>query len=296
MTQHLETTPPLSEEGYARTFATLVAITTEYTAMSKIARQVITDNDFDKKPVRMLSIGAGTGHFEQELVKELGLKLEYIFAIEPNKKHVVELETALKSLEVKYDISKSFFNKEFKFDEEGEPGVQVTQFDLILFSHCLYVFDDPYEVVMHATNFLEPSGKIIMFNQGDPSGAELFTYLENKSDPSIFPAGKTINNHSLTAGKIISHFRTNSPDLPISVLEEASHINMDSFIRKTGGPGNDHVVSFLLQAEYGDLSREAQDRIYEIAAEQCELIDGKYWRRHPCVGIVLSPRVCSADN
>ena len=289
MARKLETTPPLGEEGYARTFAVLTTTTTEYIAMNKIAGKVITESNFDQKPVQMLSVGAGTGHFEVQLVKDLGLKLEYIFAIEPNTKHVPDLEAALKSFDVEYDISKSFFNKDFEFDKDCERAKQ--NFDFILFSHSLYGFDDPFEAISHATKFLKPSGKMLIINQGSPSSAELFTYLMNNSDPDVFPAGKVIGNHSLTAEKMISYFQKEHPSLPMSLIEEMTYVDFDSFVRKTGEEGNDEAVSFFLQAEYKNLSKEAQNDIYNIVASECELIDDKYCRRHLCVGIVLSLEV-----
>jgi ubiquinone/menaquinone biosynthesis C-methylase UbiE len=286
MAENLETTPPLSEEGYARTFATLAAITTEYTAMMNIARKVIHDNQFDTKPVRMLSIGAGTGYFEARLVRELGLKLEYIFAVEPNPEHVAALEDSLKSLNVQHDISRAFFDRNFEFNEQFKAPEQC--FDFILFSHSLYRFDDPFEAITLATNFLKPTGKMLIIHQGEPSSAELFNYLVKKSNPKIFSAKKCIGDHSLTAEKMMSHFHENHADIPMTIVKESTFVDVDSFIRKSGDPGSDHVVSFFLQAEYKDLSEEAKDSVYDIVASDCKLINGKYFRRHMCVGIVLS--------
>jgi len=287
MAENLETTAPLSEEGYARTFATLVAITTEYTAMMSIARKVIHESQFDTKPVRMLSIGAGTGYFEVRLVKELGLKLQYICAIEPNPKHVAELEDSLKSLNVQHDVSQAFFNKDFEFDEQLKAATG-QKFDFVLFSHSLYGFAEPFEAITHATNFLKPKAKMLIINQGKPSSAELFNYLVEKSDPNIFSAKKCIGNHSLTAENIISHFQNKHADMPMTIVKECTFVDLDSFVRKTGDADGNDVVSFFLQADYSHLSRVAKDTIYDIVVSDCQLINEKYFRRHMCVGIVLS--------
>ena len=286
MARRLETTPPLSQEEYARTFATVIAKTTEYTAMKNIAKSVITDNKLDTSPIHMLSVGAGTGGFEMDLVRELGLKLNYICAIEPNYDHGVVLETALRNLDVEYDINRSFFSKDFEFSEESKAAK--LSFDLILFSHSLYGFDDPDGAVAHATNFLKPNGKILVLHQGAPGSADLFTFLTSKSDPKIFSARKTFVDHSLTAETIISRLKENYPNIPMKVFQEKTYVDVDSFVRKTSEPNRDNVISFFLQAEYKDLSEEAQEDIYKMVVGKCTVIDGKYFRAHLCVGIVLS--------
>jgi len=279
-----ETAAPLTIEGYARTFAKLVANSTEYDLMASIARKVILENNLDKEPVRMLSIGAGRGQFETRLVREQGLKLGYIYAIEPNPAHIPLLETELKSLDAKYYIDTSFFNKEFEFDEKyGSP-----LFDLIMLSHCLYTFEDPFGAVSHAVKFLKPRGKILIFNQGESACSEMYTYLINHSDPNIFNTSLTHANHALTAPKITSYIRAKHPELIVSVQEDITHIGVDEFVREEDGSRNDEVVSFFLQAEYQDLSEEARKHVYEVVRKNCDVVDDKYLIRHACAGIIVS--------
>lgn len=279
-----ETAAPLTDEGYARTFARLVANTTEYDDMASISRKFILENNFDKEPVQMLSIGAGRGQFETRLVREQGLKLEYIYAIEPNTVHVPLLETELKSLGAQYDIDTSLFNKEFEFDEKyGSP-----LFDFILLSHCLYGFEDPFGAVSHAIKFLKPRGKILIFNVGESACSEVYAYMINRSDPNIFSNSLTHANHALTAPKIASFIRVKHPELIVSVLDYITYIGIDEFVRDEDGSGNDEIVSFFLQAEYQDLSEEARKYVKEIVIKNCDLVDDKYILKHACAGIVVS--------
>ena len=112
----LETVPPLTIEGYTKTFARFMSQSNQYDIQASISRNFVLENNFDTEAVYMLSIGAGIGNFEAMLVREQGLKLEYIYAIEPNPAHVPLLETELKGLGAQYDIDTSFFSKEFEFE------------------------------------------------------------------------------------------------------------------------------------------------------------------------------------
>ena len=279
-----ETAAPLTSEGYARTFARLSANTTEYDLMASISKKVILENNFDKEPARMLTIGAGRGNFEAMLVRELELKLGYIYAIEPNAAHVPLLETELKSIGAKYDIDTSFFNKEFELKYKTESPL----FDLILLSHSLYSFEDPFGAVSHATKFLSPRGKILIFHQGDTASSEMYTYMINRSDPNIFNTSLTLSNHTLTASQITAFIQVEHPELIVSVQEEITHMCVDEFVRDVNGSRNDELISFFLQAEYQDLSEEARKHVYEIVLRNCDVVNDKYLIRHPCAGIIIS--------
>ena len=282
-----ETAAPLTIEGYARTFARLVANSTEYDLMASISKKVILENNFDKEPVRMLSIGAGRGQFEAMLVRKLGLNLGYIYAIEPNTIHAQLLEIELKSLDAQYDIDTSFFNKEFEIESKYETA-ENPLFDLILISHSLYSFEDPFGAVSHAVKFLNPRGKILIFHQGETASCEMYTYMINRSDPNIFNNSLTLSNHTLTASKITSFIQVEHPELVVSVQEEITHMCVDEFVRDMNGSGNDEIVSFFLQAEYQDLSEEARKHVYEIVIKHCDVVNDKYLIRHPCAGIIIS--------
>jgi len=281
--RNLETTPPLTEEQYARNWLDFTDVSTEYEVMSRIACKFITDNKFDEKPVKMLSVGAGRGNFEVVLVKELGLKLDYICAIEPNSTHVKDLQTSLGSLGTEFDICSSFFNTDFQFEEN-----KCDKFDFIFFSHSLYGFEDPHGAVLHATKFLNPGGKMLIFNQGDGATAAIFTYLTERSDPDIFSPRKCIGDHSLTAEKIVSELEEKSNNLTISTTQERCYEDVDDFVRRTDNPGRDYKIDFSLQAEYGRLSEEARNHIYRMVIDNCEVVQGRYKWRHWCVGIVVS--------
>ena len=280
-----EKVAPLTMKEYARTFEALVTReSTEYDIMAKVAGKLISDNNFDKVPVDMLSIGAGRGQFEQRLVKELGLKLGYIYAVERNEAHVKLLRPALKTLDVKHDVDPSFFNTDFELMETCADY----KFDLIMFSHSLYAFQDPYGVIEYSSKFLKPTGKIWIFHQGGPGVCDkLYSFLIDNSDPDMFNTQLTHLNHSLTAEKIEAHFKDHHPEKKVVRVEETAHIDVDNFVRAEEEDRDDDIVTFFLQADYRKLSLEARKFVYETVVSNCEIMQNKYVLRHPCAGIVI---------
>ena len=55
----LETVPPLTMEGYTKTFAMFMSQSNQYDIQASSLRNLILRNNFDKEPVHVLSIGAG---------------------------------------------------------------------------------------------------------------------------------------------------------------------------------------------------------------------------------------------
>ena len=279
---------PLTMEGYARRFELLVTRTsTEYDIMTRFTRSVISDNNFDEEPVKMLSVGAGRGHFEKRMVEELGLKLEYIYAIEPNPAHLGLLETALNSINAKYDIDPSFFDEKFAFN--GNCAVKDQKFDFILFSHSLYAFQDPHGAVNHAVNFLKPGGKIVIFSHGGPDISDhLYNYVLERSDPEIFNTKLTQVNHGLTAQSIAAFMQEGRSDLNVKLMQDTAHIDVDEFVRGEENEREGGLISFFMQCEYRDLSEEARKEVYDIVVPYCELKGDRYMIRHLCAGVIIS--------
>jgi SAM-dependent methyltransferase len=214
----------------------------------------------------------------------LGLKLGYLYALEPYPAHVELLKVVIKDLGVPSDIDTSLFDKEFQFDEKfGNP-----KFDLILFSHCLYAFADPCGAVAHAVQFLKPAGKILILNMGESGCSEMYSYLVHHSAPDIFSPRLTHVDHTLTAERIATFMRSRHPDLSVSLQIDTSHIDVDQFVRANDDTRDDDVITFFLQAEYRDLSEHARKEVHRIVMKHCDVVDGKYHIRHPCAAIIIS--------
>ena len=238
------------------------------------------------------------------MVRELGLNLGYICAIEPNKEHVIKLEQGLQGLGVEHDVDTSFFDKNFSFEQEHQD-----KFDVILFCQSLYGFADPHGAVLHATNFLKPTGKMLILIQGEGAKPDVFSYLAGRSDPRVFSPRKCFGDHSLTAEKIASKLRgtsrdlkqesrdskqhsrdlkQESRDLKITTMQDLRYIDVDEFVRRTDTAERDFKVDFMLQAKYEKLSEEARRVVYDMVVEGCDVMQGRYKLRNMCGGIIVS--------
>lgn len=212
------------------------------------------------------------------------LKLKFICAIEPNAHLAGELDQALGNLGVEYHIIQSFFNNKFNFDDELSE-----KFDLILFSHSLYSFQDPWEVVLHSANFLKPDGKILILISGSSCiFLSLKEYVASKSDPNIYSISKCIASQNVTGEMIIRHSEKSRSSLSTLVMEEFVYLNVDDFVRKTGASGCSDAISFFLQVEVERLSEGTKEQIYRKVADKCVVRDGKYCLTWPNFGIVVS--------
>ena len=283
----LETTPPLTNDRYIETFGSFRGKTDEWSMMSRIAEKFISDNDFDKNPVRMLSIGAGTGLFEKDLAERRGLLLEYVYVIEPNSLHRVLLDQTLKSLGIPYDIDGSYFGEDFNLKMNGKE--QPPKFDIILLSHVLYGIDHSYRAVFQLQKFLKPEGKVLIFCLEETDAApELFKYLTENSDPSVFNPKLAIQDHSVTVQKITSYIQDKCPELVVSLMKYTARADVDDFVRRDGSMKNDDVITFFAQAEYSQLSDRAQKEVYDIVLKHCDVVNGKYFIRTYGAAIVIS--------
>ena len=229
------------------------------------------------------SIGAGDGCFEKTLVEELNLKLNYFCGIEPVPFRAGKLNEVIISLGIECNIIQSPFDKEFRFVDKRRQN-----FDLIMFCHSLYSFQDPHEAILHSKNFLKPDGKIFIIHQGEGAVDAIQNYLVSRSDPNIYSISRCISDETLTAEKILTLLAESSPDLSTSVMEEISHTDVDDFVRKTEAPGSSDIISFCLQAEYGRLSEETKENIHRTVVNHCDVVDGRYFVKSREVGIVLS--------
>ena len=281
----LETAPPLTNDRYIETFGSFRGKTDEWSMMSRIAGKFISDNDFDKNPVRMLSIGAGTGLFEKDLVERKGLLLEYVYAVEPYSLHIVLLDQTLKSLGIPYDIDGSFFGEDFKINGKQ----QTSKFDIILLSHVLYGFDHPYQAVSQLQRFLKPEGKVLIFCLEEKDAApELFKYLTENSDPSVFNPRLAIQDHSVTVQKVMSYIQVKCPGLIVSLMKYTARADVDDFVQRDGSMKNDDVITFFAQAEYSQLSDRAKKDVDDIVLKHCDVVNGKFFIRTYGAAIIIS--------
>jgi len=144
----MTTLEPINEDEYAKAFKIFSERTTEYDIML----QTFINNISKFINTKILSIGAGTGFFDNKILHYFQ-DFEY-YAVEPNNMHIISLKENLNKYNNIHIIHDYYTNK-INFD---------IKFDYILFSHSLYSFKNYNEIITHAMKSLSPDGKMIIFH------------------------------------------------------------------------------------------------------------------------------------
>eukprot|EP00112_Aurelia_sp_Birch-Aquarium-sp1_P016833 Seg385.3 transcript_id=Seg385.3/GoldUCD/mRNA.D3Y31 product="Carnosine N-methyltransferase 2" protein_id=Seg385.3/GoldUCD/D3Y31 len=139
----------LTEDEYAECYKPFLQCSNNLEDMMCLIEPVIAS--FSGKPVSIMSIGAGTGYFENEMVRKFDLNVSHFHAIEPNKDHHKLLKQTMLSWEnVQCTIEEKYFTEKYQTQ---------CKFDLVLMSHCLYNMDNIPQVLSKACSLLEENGK-----------------------------------------------------------------------------------------------------------------------------------------
>ena len=163
---------PLTEEEYTAAFKTFCSKTTEYERMLDMMKPVV--ESFKGEAINLMSIGAGTGCFENDLVTKLGLNVSYFHAVEPSKDRGEQLKKKVISWDnTKLIVDQNYFTKNYETE---------LKFDLILMSHCLYSIDNVDQVILGADymRVFSPG-----WNFSPPSRGEIGVRLYESFQPGL---------------------------------------------------------------------------------------------------------------
>ena len=261
----------LTEDEYAQCYKPFLKCSDNLADMISLIEPVVAS--FSGKPISIMSIGAGTGYFEDELVRKLDLKISHFHAVEPNKDHHKMLKQTMLSWDnVEFTIEEKYFTEEYETQHK---------FDLILMSHCLYNMDNIPKVLSKACSLLEENGKLIAFIHSEIGAAELYNHAINNVQYLSPPLG----DQSVTS-KSVCRMLT---DLSIShvVQERPCTLDVTDFLKKQH-PGKD-VISFLIQTRIEKLPEELQKNLYDMVLERAKSNgNGRYLLPTPTAMIVAS--------
>ena len=115
----------------------------------------------------VLSIGSGEGDIDIEIIHSIlpslnsrWKRLKYV-ALEPNPIHrdrfLERLDKASFDKNVEVSVSEDCFEPG-RFESEEK-------YDLVLLTHVLYYFDDPYQAIQGALNQTKKGGKVVIVHQ-----------------------------------------------------------------------------------------------------------------------------------
>lgn len=146
--------------NYASAFAAFVARSTEY-GLAKEWCAGDSTSVFRSSVKRVLSIGAGTGHFDLDSVVPSLPELERYDVVENNAAQMEGFRQNLGAAQVHNAVEFGLYEK--LFDKDFEPS---ERYDMVLLFHVLYYFPDPKEALQHIMKrCLKPGGRLVIFHQ-----------------------------------------------------------------------------------------------------------------------------------
>ena len=241
---------PISDDEYAKLFNTLKRTSDLDTIIRNGIIQPIL-NKYADKAIDVMSVGAGIGWLEDEIIRHPNLKINSILAIEPNQKHAEKLKE--KSLNWKYttsNIDTSYFSE--NYDTE-------MRFDVILMVHSIYYLENPTDAIIKLKSFLKDGGQVMIDVRGEKSGFELVKCMQEYLK---IPTSTCIYGSLYHAGMLIEDLKEN--DIKYQKQEYMASIDVSEFIERKPTPFSNDCVSFLLHTRYENLDKELQEEIYKI--------------------------------
>ena len=267
---------PLTEEEYTAAFKTFCSKTTEYERMLDMMKPVV--ESFKGEAINLMSIGAGTGGFENDLVTKVGLNVSYFHAVEPSKDRGEQLKKKVISWDnTKLIVDQSYFTKNYETE---------LKFDLILMSHCLYSIDNVDQVILKTISFMKAQAKIVILVHSETgAGSELyFKAMESMEYLSIPLSDVSVS------GKYISEILAKNA-ISFTTREGPSAVDVTQFIKRQNTSTAYDVVSFFIQTRFEKLPEKLRRELYELVKERViHTEDDKYMLPHPVVMISLEQK------
>ncbi len=262
---------PLPKVEYDRTLKTFHEATGQHKNMAALLGPIV--REFEGRPIKFLSIGAGDGLFEDLMVKEKGMKLDYFYGMEPDEIRRKELQQRVLSWNVDNIIDGSCFTESFETDKK---------FDLILMAHVLYFMANPVESIKKAMSFLKSQGKLVIIHDDRGSVTEVHSRFLQLLDSHF----KTEELHALTLSKLSEDM--NSVGINHELIKETVRLDITEFIDKQNTPKMIDLVSFMVQTEFDKLASDIQDQIYRFVKDRCVQDDNRHFYPNPFGMIVVT--------
>eukprot|EP00794_Sanderia_malayensis_P009614 gene9614-10597_t len=275
---------PLNKEEYSKLFQSHQKATSQYDTMSEMMVPLLKQLE-RRPPIKLMSIGAGDGIFEDMLIKQFGLKVEYFHGVEPDCGRRGKLQEIVKTWELTTEcfIDHRLFDEDFKSD---------TKFDLILMSQVLYSIPRPTEAILRAKTLLKKDGKLVIFHatkQELSAMAQKVKVLFDETTPCLA-------NQEVVIEDLAEELQ--ALGVEYKYFEAPFQNDFSDFITKQGGDNDEkdllarnHVISFFLQTRFEKLPADLQSEIYDHVKNACIVQYGannmkKYFYVYP-MGMLL---------
>ncbi len=236
----------ISFDDYIKSFEVFGRYSEEYGY--QLEHLLCTGEEYLKEGFSILDIGAGTGFFARDFLKECKINATRYTAIEPSKEHLKKLKKNLNDFNLDIEVYNGIFTPELILDEK---------FDLIIMSHSLYWFvPDPEPYILNAINFLEKNGRAVMYLQTPYSSSHILNLLFDGKLPKY-----RVPSHEITSWSVMDILDKNSINYNISNLPGT--FKADELFKKENKWILQKLLSFFFSVEVDSLDKKLQSRAEE---------------------------------
>jgi SAM-dependent methyltransferase len=261
---NLEQVHALSDKDYAQCLEVFEANSDQrFRILDWLEEKILTD--MLKSSNSILSVGCGTGSFDEHVLKYLNRLMGQVkyLGIEPNQ---LEAAQFLKRMNAQnsdqMDVDTSVLVEKFgdrSFDQE---------FDLILFVHSIYYLDDRNDAIDAALNALNPGGILIIVVAPDESLNAIANLIWQRQ----------MRKKSFFSDDLRRHF--NARGIDYSETRISANLDATSGFSSTSQEGRD-IIDFTVQTRTGLLPEPLQKDISDFLLSTSIVEDGNTYLPHP---------------
>ena len=250
---------PISDEDYAKMMATYKKKSDQRSVDCNGILQSIVKK-YAGKSIDVMSVGAGRGIIEDEIVRHPDLTVNSMHMVEPNSVFAEELEAK----SAKWESTVSSIDVSC-FDENYETS---KRFDVIIMVHSIVFIENPVNAIKKLKSFLKDGAQIVIAIRGEKGGCELVSRMHEymNMDGCTSSYGSNLNARSL-ANILRKH------DIQCQIQEFIALHDFTDFIEKKKSPCINDVISILLFTKYDDLENDLKDELYKMVKERVAVSD-----------------------
>ena len=249
---------PLTPAQYDEAFSLFTSVTTEHQVALDWFQENYLKSFSDIPPKKILSVGCGSGVFDLMLLSAMDAlewKLDYTF-LEPNPEAFKQLE---------FRILNSPLSNTHKFEalpQVFEKMDQTEKFDLIIFAHSLYYFEDKEKILSLALSQLTPGGKLLIFHQTASGAINRIQHFYSSLTGSVV-------EFNLASEQIIEILKSNAIEFEFSKVDapvEVTQIFEDSSY-------GSKLISFFIESNFESLPTRIQTTLLDYIKNLCTTSD-----------------------
>jgi SAM-dependent methyltransferase len=260
----LEQVHALSDEDYAQCLEIFEANSDQrFEILNWLEKNVLAQMSKDSNSI--LSIGCGTGAFDEQILHNLIGRMEQIkyLGIEPNKLEAAEF---LKRMQVKSDESTAVDSSVLVEKFGGRPFGK--EFDLILLVQSIYYLDDRNDAIDAALDALSPGGVLIIVVAPDESLNVIANQIWQRQ----------MGHKSYFSDDLRLHFDTMG--IEYNETRISAKLNATNCFNAISHEGRD-IIDFTVQARTSLLPEPLQKDIFEFLLSISEVEAGNTYLPHP---------------